>query len=202
MSARSQGWLRARCNQGWPLPAWTSCHASVQRRPCRSGWLTPLYRHFVRPSEQLLPPNLRQYQERDVELLRKATANFSNPLYVLPTGGGKTVVMAALVAQWESEGKRSLIVVHRREILTQTADTIAKFGVRSRIIDKDNTNKEDRPTTIAMIQTLSKRINRSSKDADSPFFDSPIDFVVIDEAHHSTASSYRTTLWKECREAR
>lgn len=76
---------------------------------------------------------------------------------------------------------------------------MAKFGVRLRIIEKGNKNEEDRLTTIAMIQTLAKR---SSTDAESQVFDSPMDFVLVDEAHHSTAKSYMTTLGKECREAR
>lgn len=43
-------------------------------------------------------------------------------------------------------------------------------------------------TTLAMIQTL---VERSSKNAMKPLFEPPIDFVVIDEAHHSISKSYK-----------
>lgn len=111
--------LRSCCSLSRPLSSWTS----VQTRRVRASVLfqdgsmlhhphhmrcslrrcEPTSRHLVRASEeQQLPANLRPYQEKDVALVRKATASGSNPLYVLPTGGGKTVVMAALVAKWQA----------------------------------------------------------------------------------------------------
>ena len=47
------------------------------------------------------PPALRPYQVRNVASLYDASAQGFNPLYYLPTGGGKTVVLAALAAKWE-----------------------------------------------------------------------------------------------------
>jgi len=148
-------------------------------------------------------------------------AKGSNPLYALPTGGGKTVVIAALTAQWEAEGKRSLLVVHRREILQQTAATLKDFGVKPRIIaagaGEDTPEDDGALTTLAMIQTLARRCGaplaaaatEEASSATDPTADptaeaalyfsrGAIDMVVVDEAHHAVANSYRNTLKKAC----
>jgi superfamily II DNA or RNA helicase len=161
------------------------------------------------------PLPLRPYQVRDVGKLHAATAEGGNPLYVLPTGGGKTVVIAALAAKWEAEGKRSLIIAHRREIVQQTENTLLKFGVTPRVIAAgtavvggDDESDASCLTTLAMIPTLARRCAKHLKKKSSdghdgrPYFDPPIDFVVVDEAHHAVASSYGATLESACSEAK
>ncbi len=84
------------------------------------------------------PPVLREYQARDAANLLGAVKNagrvgyttfarttqsnvgsalFCAPvrlLYVLPTGGGKTVVLASVMASLAEQGKRCLFLVHRK----------------------------------------------------------------------------------------
>ena len=80
-----------------------------------------------------------------------------NPLYWLPTGGGKTVVMVALVVRLASEGKCSLIIVHRNEIFDQFESTLKKFGCNPAVIAQKRVYEKGLRIVLAMIQTLEKR---------------------------------------------
>lgn len=59
-----------------------------------------------------------------------------NPLIVLPTGAGKSLVIAMLIRQALEFGQRVLCLAHRKELLTQNAEKIAlltgqKVGLNS-----------------------------------------------------------------------
>jgi len=101
-----------------------------------------------------------------------------NPLYWLPTGGGKTVVMAALVVRLASEGKCSLIIVHRNEIFDQIESMLKKFGCNPAVISQKRVYEKGSRIVLAMIRTPEKR---------SILFEPSIDYVVIDEAHHANS---------------
>jgi DNA repair protein RadD len=100
-----------------------------------------------------------------------------NPCVVIPTGGGKTPVMASVcrdaVTLWSG---RVIILAHVKELLEQTADKLravcpeVPFGVYSAGLKRRD---KDRPVIIAGIQSVYQRACE---------FD-PFDLVVIDEAH-------------------
>jgi DNA repair protein RadD len=129
---------------------------------------------------------LRPYQQRLLEKLAAATDK--RILVVCPTGGGKTVVAAALMA---SSSRRALMVAHRREIVNQTADKLAALDVHHGVIQA---GAEDRlrpmaAVQVASIQTLHARAIRSIT------MPMPLaDLVVIDEAHHACATTYRKVI--------
>ena len=55
---------------------------------------------------------LRDYQQDGVAKIRAAfAAGHKAPLYVLPTGGGKTVIFSAIAESSEKRNKRVLILV-------------------------------------------------------------------------------------------
>ena len=153
---------------------------------------------------------LRDYQTRDVDLIRSHAESGGNPLYVLPPGGGKSVVAASLVKGWVEEGRRAVVVVHRREILRQMADALAAVGVRHRIVasgrlldgerdgerDGDGNGPPNAKTTLATIQTLARRADASEADVLRD-----ADYVLVDEAHHATSKSYKSTLVDRCQSA-
>ena len=58
---------------------------------------------------------LRDYQIKAVEAVERAI----RALYVLPTGGGKTVIAACVVERAVRRDERVLILTHRREILNR-----------------------------------------------------------------------------------
>ena len=104
----------------------------------------------------------------------------------LPTGTGKTVVFSHLVSQRLG---RSLVLVHRDELIRQA---YAKLKEISPTLDvgvvKAEEDDHDRSCVIASVQTLSResRLKRLSADFAT---------IVVDEAHHAAAESYRA-FWK------
>ena len=66
---------------------------------------------------------LRPYQNEAVTAIRREwSEGKQRTLLVLPTGGGKTVVMSKVAEGAVQEGGRVLIMAHRGELLTQAAD--------------------------------------------------------------------------------
>ena len=61
-------------------------------------------------------PDMRDYQARAVAALEHGTDKVP---YVLPTGGGKTIVASALTQRTVEAGKRVLVLTHRREIFNK-----------------------------------------------------------------------------------
>ena len=61
--------------------------------------------------------DLRDYQAAAVEQIERAI----KALYVLPTGGGKTVIATGIIERAVARGERVLMLTHRREILRQTS---------------------------------------------------------------------------------
>ena len=121
---------------------------------------------------------LRPYQQAAVaavyEHLRERD---DNPCVVIPTGGGKTPVMATIcrdaVVTW---GGRVLIVAHVKELLEQSADKLqvvcpeVKFGIYSAGLKRRDTHA---PVIVAGIQSIYKRACELG----------PIDLILVDEAH-------------------
>jgi hypothetical protein len=72
---------------------------------------------------------LRPYQSNDVDRLCLLIMAHRATLYALPTGGGKAVMFAELARRFERVGSRILIVVHRRELVRQAVEKLARAGV-------------------------------------------------------------------------
>ena len=112
-----------------------------------------------------------------------ALKEHGNTLGVAPTGSGKTVMLSAIAGQMDT---RSLIIQHRDELTAQNRATYAAINPdagRTGVID--GTRKEfGFDTTHGMIQTLIRNLDRLQ----------PVDLVVVDEAHHIAAKSYKKTL--------
>ena len=148
---------------------------------------------------------LRDYQQEMLDRLHEAWKVHRSVMLQMPTGTGKTVLLTEVIHNAQctvdnsqlangnaqchiSNGDSSrqpgvLIVAHRRELLEQIRETIAKFGIDGR---RDGVRVES-------IQKLTRQP------------DSLCDFepalVIIDEAHHALAKTYRT-LWERWPQAR
>lgn len=129
---------------------------------------------------------LRPYQNDTVECVRSYyLQGYRSPLVVLPTGAGKTVVFSFIAAASSAKGKRVLILVHRIELLRQTSAALSKAGVHHGLINANYTPDPFANVQVASVQTLVQRIGRVRMD---------YDLIVIDEAHHASASSWRKII--------
>lgn len=136
-------------------------------------------------------PQLRPYQ---IEAVRSVRARYKQgdraTLLVLPTGAGKTVVIAEVVRLTAERGGCALVLAHRTELLEQAAAKIRAVApaLRVEIEQGARVASADAQAVVASVQTLS-RGKRLAKHARDRFA-----LIVIDEAHHATAESYRRIL--------
>ncbi|CAI4058893.1 hypothetical protein SKDZ_04G5330 [Saccharomyces kudriavzevii ZP591] len=142
-------------------------------------------------------PVLRDYQQDAINACVNSIKQGTKRIGVsLATGGGKTVIFSNLINQLrqtrskENEGSfRSLILVHRRELALQATNTLKKIFPDLKVhieMGKYDCNVEDSDVIVASVQTLIRRLDKYDTDS--------VDLIIIDEAHHSVANSYREIL--------
>ncbi len=150
-----------------------------------------------RPTHKLLPPprvslfvTLRPYQQQALEAVRDAyRRGHRSVLVVMPTGTGKTVLFAEVARLAKGP---VLVIAHRQELVEQARSKIAawcKDVVAVEMADRREFTRADgtRPKiAVASVQSLQKRLAQLPRDA--------FKIVVVDEAHHATADSYRAIL--------
>jgi len=131
---------------------------------------------------------LRPYQQEAITAVEAALERgVRRPLVALPTGTGKTCVVASLIAK---RGGSALVLAHRDELLRQAAgkiqvaDPTLALGVGFVAAERDDVAA---PVVVGSVQTLA----RSNRLARLP---RRFDTVVVDECHHAAARSYRRIL--------
>lgn len=134
---------------------------------------------------------LRPYQQEAVEAVSVAVKRgLRRPLISLPTGTGKTIVFAHLVADKCRKEQRSVILAHRDELIEQAVGKLQAVMPSADIgIVKAEKNEIDHAVIVASVQTLSRP--RRLEQLHNGFA-----LVVVDEAHHATASTYRRIIEK------
>lgn len=137
---------------------------------------------------------LRDYQQRAIDQLCAwfEASNEGNPCLVLPTGSGKSHIIAALcknaLQNWPET--QILMLTHQKELIEQNASKLhehwpdAPLGIYSASVGRKELGE---PITFAGIQSIRK------KAADVGH----VDLVIIDECHlvgHKEEGGYRTFL--------
>jgi DNA repair protein RadD len=121
---------------------------------------------------------LRNYQQGAIDAVyHHLRTRDDNPCIVIPTGGGKTPIIAQLcrdvVQQWNG---RVLVLAHIKELLEQSAQTLRRcepnlpIGVYSARLNRRDIRE---PVIVAGIQSVFKRA--CELDA--------FDLILVDEAH-------------------
>lgn len=136
----------------------------------------------------LLRPRQKQFVERSIHALDE----HGNTLAVAPTGAGKTIMLSAVTGRMIGEpakgtSGKACVLAHRDEL---TGQNLNKFGrvnpqLTTSIVDAKEKSWRGQ-VTFAMVPTLARKDNLDQMPA--------IDLLVIDEAHHAAADSYRRII--------
>lgn len=135
---------------------------------------------------------LRDYQERSLEsVYRFLRTESTNPVIVIPTGGGKTPIIARIcsdaVKLWEG---RVIVLSHVKELLEQSLSHIQRdapgleVGIYSAGLGSKDTHQ---PVIVAGIQSACR----------NPDAFEPPNLIIIDEAHRippEGEGQYRTFI--------
>lgn len=146
-----------------------------------------------------MPIELRTYQQDAIARTQQAEADgVRRQLGVAATGLGKTIIFASLA---QLRGGRTLILAHRDELVTQAVAKVRQVwpGVDVGIV-KAGQNDVTAQVVVASVQTLAR--SKRMAQLCAPWSEvtllgkaDPFDLIVVDEAHHATADSYRDVLF-------
>lgn len=128
---------------------------------------------------------LRDYQR---DLIDRIAAEFSggspSVCAVAPCGAGKTVMVGWMAGKTALIGKRVLFLVHRRELIDQSDRTFSAMGINHGIISAGAACDYAASVQIGSTQTVARRLDKIQAP----------DFIIIDEAHHATAETWRKII--------
>ena len=116
---------------------------------------------------------LRPYQQEMIDKVRASLARGHRHIIVQsPPRTGKTVVMAEIAKRATDRGNSVCFIIHRKEVLDQAKATFRAQGVDPDLLE------------AGMVQSLTRHIDQIY----------PPEVIMIDEAHHALAKSYKRIL--------
>ena len=151
---------------------------------------------------------LRDYQEEICSRVREAFKKHRSVMMQMPTGTGKTVVLAEIVREYLNVnvnvnvkgGCNVLIVAHRRELVEQIQQALLRVmgaGVARELPTQQSCDYLTQQSCDCLIQVhsiqwLSRNIEKVKGKPG---------VVIVDEAHHAVAKTYRM-MWEAWPEAK
>ena len=137
---------------------------------------------------------LRPYQQDAKEQIFASWDGCESIMFQMPTGTGKTRLFTSIIGDittWsviQSRETKILIIAHRIELIEQISESLERYKISHGIIAGGKERDLTKPIQVASIQTITHRSNRDVIQHLN------VSFVIIDEAHHSMANSYKQ-LW-------
>lgn len=131
------------------------------------------FRNSLFSGEGRLRP-LRLHQERALDALRQSLGTgHRRPLLQAPTGFGKTLTAAHIIARALDRGKRVTFTVPALSLIDQTVEAFAREGINCIGVMQASHPLTDhtQPVQVCSVQTLARRQKPNA------------DLVIIDEAH-------------------
>jgi len=139
--------------------------------------------------------SLYPYQSRLITAIREAWQTVRSVLAVLPTGAGKTIAFSSII---HDHNGAAAAIVHRKEIVRQIAISLAKLGVKHRIIAPPKVVRRIRRVQLKLfgksfvdpnaqcgvvsVQTLTSR--GAGNNAELQKWIKQVTLAVYDEGHH------------------
>lgn len=135
---------------------------------------------------------LRPYQQTLADEVRQAyRQGFKCPLVVLSTGGGKTVLFSYITHGAASKDNAVMLVAHRKELISQISQSLARFSVEHDVIAPPQVVREIKVahfrafgrsyvnpmarTIVGSVQTIVRRFDMIKCEPN---------LIILDEAHH------------------
>jgi DNA repair protein RadD len=118
---------------------------------------------------------LRDYQKEAAEAFIQSLKCGCNPIVMLPTGGGKSLIIADVGSYITSRGGRVVVLAHVQELLKQNSEEYARYSQRSDygVYSSGLGRQEVASITFAGIQSVYR----------NPNLFSDTDLIIVDEAH-------------------
>ena len=163
----------------------------------------------IHVSDSSIDRNLYIHQKEAIkELTSQSEKNIFKSLLVIPTGGGKTfTTIYWVLKEMINNNKKVLWLAHRHELLNQTLNTAANTAYKDVLPDIDKftyriisgSSEHDNPVNITKEDDFiiaSKDSLNYNKEYLQMWLEHNKDNVclVIDEAHHATAKTYRNII--------
>lgn len=145
---------------------------------------------------------LRPYQSDLISRVYQSYhAGNRNVLAVLPTGGGKSVIVSQIILDGHLQGLSECVIAHRNELVGQMSMHVARRGIPHRIIASKQAVSQitaehrrelgrsfvnpNAPCSVVSVDTLIARQDQLRAWA------AQVQRWTIDEAHHATGNSAR-----------
>lgn len=136
---------------------------------------------------------LRPYQQDLKSKVYKEWTTKKSVMLQMPTGTGKTKLFCSIIkdvfhySRDNGKAYKVLVLTHKQELVRQTDLELGiKYGLAHGIIQAQTMEVKEYPVQIASVQTLIRRLDRwTAKD---------FDFIIVDEAHHIKADSYKKII--------
>ena len=161
-----------------------------------ANYLAPFaHKHKVNFSElnPFTDTTLRDYQAEAKDKIYKMWIQKRSIMFQMPTGTGKTRLFASIARDlfdWGVKNKiavKILILAHRIELINQIDEHIGcKYNLAHALIVSKSIEQKKYTVQIGSVPTLTRRLSR--------WTDKDFDIIIIDEAHHVKAESYRRIL--------
>lgn len=137
--------------------------------------------------------SLRDYQVEAKKNIYNFWKTKRSVMLQMPTGTGKTRLFVSIARDFHNWGVKNktavkmLILAHRHELIDQIDTHLGlKYGLAHGIIMASSLEQKKYPVQIGSVPTLTRRIEKWS--------DKQFDIIIIDEAHHVKAESYKKIL--------
>lgn len=137
--------------------------------------------------------SLRPYQILNKQKIYKFWENGRTVMLQMPTGTCKTRLFVSIVRdfhEWgaaQNQSVKVLLLAHRVELIQQISENLGlRYKLAHGVIASNNPENHKYPIQVGSVPTMHRRMN---KWADKDF-----DVIIVDEAHHVKADSYKTIL--------